>query len=327
MQQTSRESGAGGRHPADTCQPQADPSDEVLLTRLDDAPVCGVVLNGVSLLRLDLQHGLAPGNKMFKLKENLLEARRRGVRRLVSFGGPWSNHLHALAAIGREQGFETVGIVRGEAGPGDTAMLADVAAWGMHLVNMSRADYRERNDPACLRQLEHRFGPCLVIPEGGANTAGVRGCLAIAKLLREVAPSSCRVVLPVGTGTTLAGLAAGLPADVEVVGMAALKRARDLEVRVARGLASIGADNPAPWTIRHDSHCGGFARVPGELREFILAFEKVHGVPLDPVYTGKALYAIHRLRRSGEWGANEPLVMIHTGGLQGRRGFPFLTPL
>ena len=326
MQKTLRESGAGGRLPADTCQPRTGPSDEALLTRLDDSPVCGVALTGVSLLRLDLQHGLAPGNKIFKLRENLVEARRRGIQRLVSFGGPWSNHLHAVAAIGREEGFETVGIVRGEAGPSDTAMLADAAAWGMRLVNVSRADYRKRDDPDWHHQLEQRFGPCLVIPEGGANTAGVYGCLAIAKLLRELAPPGCRVVLPVGTGTTLAGVAAGLPADVEVVGIAALKGARDLETRVERALASIEALDSAPWSILHDSHCGGFARTNEALRQLLLDFDRVHGVPLEPVYTGKALLAIHQRLQSGEW-TDRPNILVHTGGLQGRRGFPFLTPL
>ena len=53
----------------------------------------------------------------------------------------------------------------------------------------------------------------------------------------------------------------------------------------------------------------------------MLAFEAVHGVPLEPVYTGKMLYAIHQLCSSGQWDCDTPLLAIHTGGLQGRRGY------
>jgi 1-aminocyclopropane-1-carboxylate deaminase len=131
-------------------------------------------------------------------------------------------------------------------------------------------------------------------------------------------------VLAAGTGTTLAGVAAGLGPGWKVIGVSALRGASDLDLRVEAALQGIGAARPAAWRILHHAHCGGFARVSDALREFILAFERVHGVPLDPVYTAKALYAIFSLLRSGEWQADQPVVMIHTGGLQGRRGFPFL---
>lgn len=303
------------------------------VTRLSAEPVLGVSLAHVAILRLDRLDSLAPGNKRFKL-EGILgailgacsarSAEELPIRRLVSFGGPWSNHLHALAAVGRERGLETIGIIRGDAGAGDTATLADAARWGMRLVNVSRSEYRRRNEPDYLAAMQRRFAPCLVIPEGGADAAGVRGCMAIADLLRAALPEARRVVLAVGTGTTLAGVAARLGPEWEVTGISALKGAHDLDGRVQKALQSCCVAHPARWRIRHDHHCGGFARVSDGLREFILAFERVHGVPLDPVYTGKALYAVHRLLASGEWNAAEPVVMVHTGGLQGRRGFPFL---
>jgi len=289
--------------------------------------VAGVSLANVSLLRLDLTGGLAPGNKYFKLKESLDTARRRGIRRLVSFGGPWSNHLHALAAVGREQGLETVGLVRGQDTEADTAMLADARAWGMCIVRVGRSEYRSRNEPAYLRELATRFHPCLVIPEGGSGPQGVRGCLGIAELLQQVAPHARRIMLPVGTGTTLAGVVAGLDSSCEVIGVSALRGALDLEQRVAAALADCpggGPHPPARWRILHDAHCGGFARVNESLQAFILEFEKVQGVPLEPVYTGKMLLAIHRRLRSGEWPADQPVLAIHTGGLQGRRGYDWL---
>ena len=296
-----------------------------LLSPLDSTPVRGVDMGNVCLLRLDRTGGLAPGNKSFKLRENLLAARRQGINRLVSFGGAWSNHLHALAAVGRECGMETVGIVRGEVSPDESAMLADARAWGMQLVHVSRSEYRRRNTPAYLAQVRGQFAPCLVIPEGGANTAGARGCEAIAALVRGSAPRVRRIVLPVGTGTTLAGLVAGLDDGYQVLGVAALKGATDLEQRVEHALSRLAVTGIAQWHIVHDYHCGGFARCNPPLREFMLDFENIHGIPLDPVYTGKMLFGIHQLLQRGEWSPAVPVLAIHTGGLQGRRGYPWLS--
>jgi 1-aminocyclopropane-1-carboxylate deaminase len=296
---------------------------QVLLTRLDDRRVLGVSMKGVQLLRLDRHGGLAPGNKSFKLQGSLDRARELGVRRLVSFGGAWSNHLHALAAVGNQQGFATVGIVRGGPGNGECAALTDARDWGMTLVHVSREEYRRRNDTHYLDQVAQQFAPCLVIPEGGASAEGARGCMEIGEMVRRLAPGARRVVLPVGTGTTLAGVAAGLGVKCAVVGVSALKAAVDLEGRLEQALAACKVDAPANWQILHDEHCGGFARVSAGLREFILAFEEAHQVPLEPVYTGKMMFAIHRRLASGEWEASDSLVAVHTGGLQGRRGFDF----
>jgi 1-aminocyclopropane-1-carboxylate deaminase len=291
-----------------------------LLSRLSPEPVLGVSMAHVLLLRLDRTGGLAPGNKSFKLQGNIAAAQRGGSNRLVSFGGTWSNHLHALAAAAHEQGMESVGLVRG--GEQDTAMLADARAWGMRVELLSRSDYRRRNDPDYLRQVAERYAPCLLIPEGGANSEGVAGCVGIADLVREHAPEIARVVLAVGTGTTLAGLAAGLGSATAtgIVGISVLRGAHDLEQRVQNALAVYGEGEHASWEILHDHHCGGYARVSPALREFILAFEAVQGIALDPVYTGKMLFAVHQLCASGQWDSS-PLLAVHTGGLQGRRGF------
>ena len=295
----------------------------MLLTALDSTPVLGVSLGNLSLLRLDLIGGPAPGNKSFKLEPFLEEARRLGATRLLSFGGAWSNHLHALAAVGREHGFQTVGVVRGEEGE-DTATLRDARRNGMRLLRVSRAQYRRRHDLEYQRQLLQAFDPCLLIPEGGASGNGAGGCLRIAQLIREFAPTARRIVLPVGTGTTLSGVVAGLDEACDVVGIAALRGAMDLEQRVQGWLDELRPARHARWRILHEFHGGGFARVNARLREFVLAFEATHGIALDPVYGAKMLLAIHTLRSRGEWDLREPVLAIHTGGLQGRRGFSWL---
>lgn len=300
----------------------------------------GVSLANVCLLRLDRLGGPAPGNKSFKLANYFTEAKRLGLSRLVSFGGAWSNHLHALAAAGGHHGFETIGIVRGDDAVADSAMLYDARRCGMRLLRVSREEYRRRHDPAYLQALSARFHPCLLIPEGAASITGARGCMAIADLICRHVPHARQIVVAVGTGTTLAGLVAGLDKRFKVVGISALKGAVDLDLRVRDMIVDIGAENSggtagdlavdsrsricAQWRILHEFHCGGFARVDTPLREFIQAFETIHGVPLEPVYTGKMMFAVHQLRKSGEWNPAAPVLALHTGGLQGRRGYPWL---
>jgi 1-aminocyclopropane-1-carboxylate deaminase len=290
-----------------------------LLQPLGNTPVLGVSMADVSVLRLDLCGGVAPGNKTFKLEHNLHRARSQGVNRLLSFGGAWSNHLHALAAVGAERGFETIGIVRGEMSATPSAMLLDAQAWGMRLEYVSRQDYRRRSEPDYLLELEHKYGPCLIIPEGAANVAGAVGCAHIAKLLLQADELAAVVVLPVGTGTTLAGLASALLPDIQVLGISVLKGAYDLDSGVAKMLQQLAPGATASWQILHNYHCGGYAKVSEDLKAFILAFESVHQIPLDPIYTGKALYGIHQMLLRGD--KLERCIFVHTGGLQGRRGF------
>ena len=295
-----------------------------LLQALSSSPVQDVAMGNVSLLRLDKTGGPAPGNKSFKLATFFVEAKQQGVSRLVSFGGAWSNHLHALAALGCQHGIQTIGIVRGEEGERETAMLSDARGWGMQIVRMSRQEYRRRNDPQFQQQLAARYAPCLLIPEGGDSSAGARGCMAIAQLIREESPHARHIVIPVGTGTTLAGIAAGLDESYTLTGISALKGAGDLERRVQQHLSALQGDSCASWQVLHDFHCGGFARISPALMKFMLAFEELHGVPIEPVYTGKMLFAIHQLMKRGEWESSAPVLAIHSGGLQGRRGFSWL---
>jgi 1-aminocyclopropane-1-carboxylate deaminase len=280
-----------------------------------------VSLANVTLLRLDRTGGPAPGNKAFKLRPYLDRARAQGISRLVSFGGPWSNHLHALAAVGRQHGLETVGLVRGET---ETPMLGEARRLGMRIETVERRVYRRRNEREYLDAIAERFAPCLVIPEGGGGAEGAAGCVEIGAFLRDHCGPSTHCAVAVGTGTTLAGIAAGLGSTGRVTGVAALKGATDLPRRVSAALAGIAAADVSAWQVLDEFHCGGFARVSDSLQEFIQAFEHTHQVPLDPVYTGKLLFAIHTLLREGNWQAAEPVVAVHTGGLQGRRGYAWL---
>ena len=111
----------------------------------------------LQVFRLDLLHPAINGNKWYKLKYNLQAARSAGYNTLLSFGGAWSNHIHALAWAGYTQGFNTIGVIRGEPAHGLTPTLEDARAWGMKLHFISRSDYRNKHDPAFQAALIKKF--------------------------------------------------------------------------------------------------------------------------------------------------------------------------
>jgi len=69
-----------------------------------------------------------------------------------------------------------------------------------------------------------------------------------------------------------------------------------------------------------EGHLGGFAKMPSKLMQFIEDFEQKYNVPLDPIYNGKALYSLSKMFDAGKLGGNDKVLVIHTGGLQGKRG-------
>ncbi len=252
------------------------------------------------------------GNKYRKLKYNLREMQRAGHHTLLTFGGAYSNHIHAVAGAGRQFGFCAIGVIRGEelADAPLNPTLADARDAGMHLHFVSRRDYARRHTREYLRELLEHFGPAYLLPEGGTNQAAVRGC---AEILNESDAGYDRVCCSVGTGGTLAGLAAAAAPGQQVRGYAALK---------ASGLeASLREWIPGEhWTLSGEYHFGGYARIDARLVRFINDFRTKTGVPLDPVYTGKMLYGILEETRQGQFQPGTRILAIHTGGLQGIRG-------
>ncbi len=276
------------------------------------------------MLRLDRSGGVAPGNKQFKLAPHLAAIAAAGHRRVLSFGGAWSNHLHALAAVAQAAGLESVGVIRGERPQTLSPTLADAAAWGMQLHFVSRGEYRRREDPGYVATLSRQLRADYVIAEGGAGPLGVAGCRPLAELIEGRLPQGARIVVAVGTGTTLAGLAAALPPRFSIAGIVALRGDGELESAIGGWVAGMATDPHASWRLHRDFHCGGFARTNARLRALMRHCDRELGLQLEPVYTGKALLALHSLLADGTWSAREPIVLVHSGGLQGRRGYPWL---
>ena len=275
----------------------------------------------LSVLRLDKCHPLLSGNKWYKLKYNLLEFQKQADLPILSFGGAYSNHLHALAGAGKLVGMKTIGIVRGEMPEPLNPVLAYAREQGMALFPVSRDDYRRKQDADFLHELRVRFGDFHLLPEGGSNSLAIKGCAEIASLLKwQDADAKRLVALCCGTGTTMAGLISGLSkiqgdSAPEVLGVSVLKGDGYLQGEVLGQLQACGCIDPVDWRVDDTHHCGGYARSNPALQLFLREFAEFSDLPLEPVYTGKLFYAVFDLIESGVISAGTEIVAIHSGGI------------
>ena len=273
----------------------------------------------VGLLRLDCLGGGLSGNKWFKLKYNLQFALQQGYRRILSFGGTYSNHLHALAWAGNQLGLETIGIVRGEPAYADNPTLSDVRRWGMQCVFVDRQTYRLRRQPDFLTSLHEAYPECWIVPEGGSNALALSGC---GEILANSAVQSWQpdcIVLACGTGGTLAGMLSASP-NQRFLGIPVLKNAGFLEKEIQQLLQHNGYSSVADWQLDLAGAFGGYGKVSEELRAFIRRFQCDTGIELDAIYTGKMMLRLMQLVEAGHFAAGSKILALHTGGLQGNRG-------
>ncbi|BAZ40771.1 1-aminocyclopropane-1-carboxylate deaminase [Calothrix sp. NIES-4101] len=285
--------------------------------------------NNVQLyvLRLDLIHPFVNGNKWFKLKYNLEAAKAQNLTKLLTFGGAYSNHIYATAATGNLFGLQTIGVIRGEQTLPLNPTLDFAVSQGMQLVYLDRQTYRTKQTAELQASLKNRFGDFFMIPEGGCNLNGVRGCTEIisnsASLIKDDFDMIC---LACGTGTTLAGVALSLRPKQLLIGFPVLKGGEFLKPEIETLLAEyLSSDLPIPgdknisWELIHDYHFGGYAKVNEELVTFQKEFEKLYKIPLDYVYTAKMFYGVMDLIQQRYFN-NCRILLIHTGGLQGNLG-------
>lgn len=262
------------------------------------------------LKRDDLINPEIPGNKWRKLKYNIAAARTEGASTLLTFGGAYSNHIRATAAAGHYFGFKTIGIIRGEEHEPLNESLGYAASRGMSLTYMDRSTYRLKDSPHILDMLHEQLGDFYLIPEGGSNTAAVRGC---AELSEEINMDFDVICCPCGTGGTLAGISMGLKHGQQALGFSALKGGDFLREDVARLQRGAVGEVLANWSVNTEFHFGGFAQRKPELDEFISTFEQQHGLILDWVYVAKMMYGVYSLTKRGFFPQRSKVIAVVTG--------------
>jgi 1-aminocyclopropane-1-carboxylate deaminase len=257
----------------------------------------------VSVLRLDLIHPQISGNKWFKLKYNLQEAKKQGYDTILTFGGAFSNHIHAAAIACKQFGFKSIGVIRGEETSETNSTLSDANQNGMQLHFVSREDYRRKSEPEFINELKDKFGDFYLIPESGDNELGTKGCEEILEGTNEFDQIFCAC----GTCTTYKGLLASIKPHQQLTGISVLK--------------GEGEMTKANANILSDYHFGGYAKHTTELVEFKNRFEIETNIPLDYVYTAKLFFAVKDLIASGKIPSASKLLIVHSGGLQGNAGY------
>ncbi len=278
---------------------------------------------GIRLLvkRDDLLHPDISGNKWRKLKYNLLEAKRLSHTKLLTFGGAYSNHLAATAAAGKAFNFSTLGIVRGEKVLPMNPTLKYAEMCGMELIHVSRTKFRNKNQNSIFEDLKINPNVYYILPEGGSNCLALKGVAELADELKMQLPNSPDYVCSAcGTGATLAGLIVGIKEKGQVLGIPVLKGGF-MEKEVNGFLEKCGMPYFKNWKVNDEYHFGGYAKFRPELIEFINDFKKKFSIPLDPIYTGKLMFALFDLAGKGFFEKGSTVVMLHTGGLQGIAGF------
>lgn len=263
--------------------------------------------------REDLIHPFVSGNKFRKLKYNLLQAKAESQTTLLTFGGAYSNHIAAVAYAGRENGFQTIGIIRGDELADKIASnptLKFAQECGMQFEFVSREDYRLKTEAAFLEQLKLKFESFYLIPEGGTNALAIKGC---EEILTQEDGIFDYVACAIGTGGTISGIINSALPHQKILGFPALKG--DFLQDEIRNF--VQNEN---WELITDYHFGGYGKVNTVLVDFINRFLEKTKIPLDPIYTGKMVFGIVDLIEKNYFPKNSKILLIHTGGLQGIQG-------
>ena len=261
-----------------------------------------------SVLRLDTVHSIISGNKWFKLRYYISDAKKKNKKDIVTAGGAWSNHILATAATCQLEGLNAIGVIRGEKPASYSATLKQAADLGMQFLFIDREEYRKNQWPEMLHDDKYYH-----IPTGGYGAPGAMGASTI---MDHCQPSEySHVCCAVGTGTMAAGIAGRLKDGQQLAGISVLKN--NLSIRDE--ILMLIPQPVCRLEIIHDYHAGGYAKHSPPLLNFMNDFYRETGIPTDFVYTGKMFFALKDLVEKDFFPSGSHVLVIHSGGLQGNQ--------
>lgn len=288
------------------------------------------VARGITLFikRDDLLHPEIQGSKGRKLAAifPLVQASYPGG--VLTFGGAFSNHLHAVAVGSRLFRLPSIGILRGMHADLNNPTLLACANHGMRLLPWPKARY-DACKQSGFENLQTEFPDCYILPEGGNIPQALKACAAISEeIIAQLPPDSATQPLylcaPAGTGCTAAGIIAGLKRpNSQVLIFPVSHQGLDRET-ILRLLADSGLDETELGTkflMLDDYLFGGFAKLHPSVMDFTRKFWQQTKILPDPIYTAKMLYGIYDLLAKDAFPENSTVVAVHTGGMQGWDGF------
>jgi 1-aminocyclopropane-1-carboxylate deaminase len=258
----------------------------------------------IGILRLDLIHSEISGNKWFKLKYNIEQAKSENKTTIITFGGAFSNHIVATSAACQLARLNCIGIIRGESSSQQNPTLSLAKQNGMSLLFVSRDEYSQKSDSGYLQRLRYMYPEAYIIPEGGDNRLGQKGC---EEILTKESAACTNIFCAFGTGTTFKGISKSLLPSQKLTAINVLKY--------------NAISNEPNSDILNTYHFGGYAKHTQELIDFKNWFEITYGIELDYVYTSKLFFAVFDLINLNKVNEKEKLLIIHSGGLQGNKGY------
>jgi len=282
-------------------------------------PVQSLQTISVFIKRDDQIHPVISGNKWRKLQGIFQQWHKCPQSKIVSFGGGYSNHLHALAYACHQLRVPFTAMIRGNYSNNLTPMLKDIQNWGAEIRWLSRVEYQQKTDSNWVKSQLHEPEKYLIVPEGGSGQQVHEG---MRQLVSELPEELDYLLCPVGSGGTLAGIIQSLwqrKRKTRVIGIAVLKGQGYLENLVTDLITEKNAITGQTWQINHDFHFGGYAKSTPELTHFCTHFNQKSGVEIEPVYSGKLFFALYSLLEQGFFGKDSRVAAIHTGGIQGDR--------
>lgn len=294
--------------------------DEIDLSKWNIHTSCRLSLLRTDKSCIDLSHAnsqLLNGNKLYKLKYNIHHIKNKQLKGMLTFGGAFSNHLHAVAAAGNIFNFKTIGIVRGEEWEDKSnPTLKFCNSAGMELQYWSRTKYRKKAATTIIDQLANEHPQYLIVPEGGNNNLALQGTKEILNISTTQFDVLCT---PIGTGGTIAGVYLSKQKQQQLIGFASV--AMPFENILSEILNEENTQIKDDLAINYNYSFGGFAKHNQTLTEFINRFKATYHIQLDPLYTGKMLFGIFKMLENAQFKSDEKILAIHTGGLQGIKGF------
>ncbi len=268
----------------------------------------------VDLLRLDVLHPIVSGNKFYKLRFYIADATNNGFSTVASFGGPYSNHIVALAFTAKEAGLKSIGYIRTNADEPITPSMAEAKGYGMELVYLGRTDFQTKK--ATILESNNNNSAIYFIDEGGYGVIGAKGAATI--LTEQDTAQYDYIVCAVGTGTMLAGIVHAALPHQKVIGIPVLKNEGSIEAEIN----ALLLDKNRPYTLLHQFHQGGYAKTNPMMFDFMNRLWDTEKIPTDIVYTSKLLFGVEQLIQENYFEKDASILVIHSGGLQGNRSLP-----
>jgi 1-aminocyclopropane-1-carboxylate deaminase len=275
----------------------------------------------VDLLRLDQIHPIVSGNKWYKLRFYIQAALAQNANTIASFGGPYSNHLVALAFTAKENNLASIGYVRANEGEPITPTLQEAQQYGMQLVFLGRSLFQSKKEALLLNANAVNNSKLYFVDEGGYGQIGAKGA---ATIITDWEMQNSKenpilnydyIIAAVGTGTMLAGIINACNASQTIIGIPVLKN----EGTIKTEISSLLIDPEKHFQLLHQFHQGGYAKTTPMQIDYMNFLWAMEHIPTDIVYTGKLLYAVDQLVKENYFKVASKILVIHSGGLQGNR--------